>query len=71
MPVSFRGLLKGSAFGRCKVLAKNTLEEEDFFAKTKGLDLASAETRFTFARRTETILCLLEKIGKNNNEVRL
>lgn len=75
MPVSFRGLKKVVASAKSKVLAKNTLatkwKEEDFLAKSKGLDLAFDETRFTFARRMKQYSAFSPKIGKNKNEVRL
>lgn len=68
MPVSFRRLKKVVASAKSKVLAKNTLatkwKEEDFLAKSKGLDLAFDETRFTFAdERNNT-----RPFGKNREE---
>ncbi|NCB83673.1 MAG: hypothetical protein EOM44_04115 [Bacteroidia bacterium] len=73
MPVSFRGLSKGSVIGGCKVLAKNTLARRErgrFFRQTTGSTLQSVETRFTFARRTKQYAAFWKKAGKNNNEVR-
>ncbi|HHU97711.1 hypothetical protein [Porphyromonas pogonae] len=68
MPVSFRGLKKVVASAKSKVLAKNTLatkwKEEDFLAKSKGLDLAFDETRFTFARRTKQYSSFWKKSGR-------
>jgi len=68
MPISFRGLKKVVASAKSKVLAKNTLatkwKEEDFLAKSKGLDLAFDETRFTFARRTKQYSSFWKKSGR-------
>ena len=64
MPVSFRGLQKGSGFGKKQGFGKKYARRGRFFAKPKGLDLASAETRFTFARRTKQYSSFWKKSGR-------
>ncbi len=69
MPVSFRGLSKGSALGKCKVFWGNTTRRcGDFFKNPKGLTLSFDETLLTFAHRTKQLLCFFGKNGKNKNE---
>jgi len=65
MPVSFRGLSKGSALGKCKVFWGNTTQRcGDFFKNPKGLTLSFDETLITFAHRTKQVLCFLKKMGR-------
>jgi hypothetical protein len=74
MPVSFRGLLKGSDFGKCKVLAKNTLarrmrERGRFFRQTEGLTLYLSKHGLPLpTKRKQGTPNFREQTGKNKNE---